>query len=161
MNDAFINRAGRKIAAGSILDATYRWMFDVASPRVNRDGSFSGFIGSAIDTTDQILAKQALEKISGQLIEAQEQERSRIARELHDDICQRLALLSMEIEQANPALDGSPEDTKNHLEEIGELLGISAGTVRRYLPRALALLREKAPRALGEELYGQIRKQSS
>jgi len=27
-NDAFINRQGRKIAAGSILDATYRWMFD-------------------------------------------------------------------------------------------------------------------------------------
>jgi phenylacetate-CoA ligase len=28
MNDAFINLEGRKIAAGSILDATYRWMFD-------------------------------------------------------------------------------------------------------------------------------------
>jgi phenylacetate-CoA ligase len=28
LNDAFINRAGRTIAAGSILDATYRWMFD-------------------------------------------------------------------------------------------------------------------------------------
>lgn len=28
MNDAFINREGRIIAAGSILDATYRWMFD-------------------------------------------------------------------------------------------------------------------------------------
>ena len=72
-------------------------MFDVASPRVNGDGSFGGFIGSAIDTTDQKLAQQALEKVSGQLIEAQEQERSRIARDLHDDICQRLALLAMEI----------------------------------------------------------------
>jgi phenylacetate-CoA ligase len=28
LNDAFVNRAGRVIAAGSILDATYRWMFD-------------------------------------------------------------------------------------------------------------------------------------
>lgn len=28
LNDAFVNRAGRAIAAGSILDATYRWMFD-------------------------------------------------------------------------------------------------------------------------------------
>ena len=82
-------------------DGIYRWMFDVASPRVNGDGSFGGFIGSAIDTTDQKLAQQALEKVSGQLIEAQEKERSRIARELHDDICQRLALLSMELDQAN------------------------------------------------------------
>ena len=46
-------------------------------------------------------------------------------------------------------------------EEIAELLSMSAGTVRSYLHRALALLREKAPRALGEEVYGQIRKQSS
>ena len=42
---------------------------------------------------------QALANISGRLIEAQEQERSRLARELHDDINQRLALLAIEIEQ--------------------------------------------------------------
>jgi phenylacetate-CoA ligase len=28
LNDAFINLEGRKVPAGSILDATYRWMFD-------------------------------------------------------------------------------------------------------------------------------------
>jgi PAS domain S-box-containing protein len=102
-------------------DGVYRWMFDVASPRVNGDGSFAGFIGSAIDTTDQKLAQQALEKISGQLIEAQEQERSRIARELHDDICQRLAVLSMEIDQANLTVDGPRAGTKKKLGEIGKL----------------------------------------
>jgi PAS domain S-box-containing protein len=99
-------------------DGVYRWMFDVASPRVNGDGSFGGFIGSAIDTTDQKLAQQALAKVSGQLIEAQEQERSRIARDLHDDICQRLALLSMEIEQANRASNGLVGATKPNLENI-------------------------------------------
>ena len=99
-------------------DGAYRWMFDVASPRVNGDGSFGGFIGSAIDTTDHKLAQQALEKVSGQLIEAQEQERSRIARDLHDDICQRLALLSMEIERANRSSVGSPATTKQSLDDI-------------------------------------------
>ncbi len=99
-------------------DGVYRWMFDVASPRVNRDGSFGGFIGSASDTTDHKLAQQALEKISGQLIEAQEKERSRIARDLHDDICQRLALLSMEIERANRTSTGSLAATKQNLEDI-------------------------------------------
>jgi PAS domain S-box-containing protein len=98
-------------------DGAYRWMFDVASPRVNGDGSFGGFIGSAIDTTDQKLAQQALEQVSGQLIEAQEKERSRIARDLHDDICQRLALLSMELEQANRSSNGSPASKKS-LEDI-------------------------------------------
>jgi PAS domain S-box-containing protein len=101
-------------------DGVYRWMFDVASPRVNGDGSSGGFIGSAIDTTDQKLAQQALEKVSGQLIEAQEHERSRIARDLHDDICQRLALLSMEIQQANRASSGPPAATRTNLDKIRE-----------------------------------------
>jgi PAS domain S-box-containing protein len=101
-------------------DGVYRWMFDVASPRVNGDGSFAGFIGSAIDVTDQKLAQQALEKVSGQLIGAQEKERSRIARELHDDIGQRLALLAMELDRANSSANGSPTITKRHLAEIRE-----------------------------------------
>jgi len=99
-------------------DGVYRWMLDVAAPRVNGDGSFAGFIGSGMDTTDQKLAQQALERVSGQLIEAQESERGRIARYLHDDICQRLALLAMEISQANRSVDGSSETTKQRLQEI-------------------------------------------
>jgi PAS domain S-box-containing protein len=80
-------------------DGAYRWIFDVASPRLNGDGSFAGFIGSAVDITDQKMAREALEKVSGQLIAAQEKERSHLARELHDDICQRLALLSVRMEK--------------------------------------------------------------
>ena len=111
-------------------DGVYRWMLDVASPRVNGDGSFAGFIGSAIDVTDQKLAQQALEKVSGQLIEAQENERSRIARELHDDICQRLALLSMELEQADRVSHQSPEAVKKNLEEIRNHCSEIAGDVQ-------------------------------
>jgi PAS domain S-box-containing protein len=99
-------------------DGLYRWMLDVATPRVNGDGSFAGFIGSAIDITDQKLAQQALEKVSGQMIEAQEKERRRIARDLHDDICQRLALLSMEIDQAKRVSGDASETTKDRLQEI-------------------------------------------
>jgi PAS domain S-box-containing protein len=104
-------------------DGVYRWMLDIAAPRVNGDGSFAGFVGSAADITDQKLAQEALEKIGGKLIEAQEEERSRIARELHDDICQRLALLSMELEQANRGSNGSTgsakiEEIRRHCAEI-------------------------------------------
>jgi len=102
-------------------DGVYRWMYDVASPRVNEDGSFAGFIGSAIDITDQKLARQALERVSRQLISAQEKERSRIARELHDDICQRLALLSIELGQAGRPSNGATdklEEIQRHCSEI-------------------------------------------
>jgi PAS domain S-box-containing protein len=80
-------------------DGAYRWMFDISAPRFGEDGSFLGFIGSVIDVTDQKSATEALEKLGGRLIEAQEKERSLIARELHDDICQRLAMLAVKIER--------------------------------------------------------------
>ena len=109
-------------------DGVYRWMLDIAAPRVNGDGSFAGFVGSAADITDQKLAQEALEKIGGKLIEAQEEERSRIARELHDDICQRLALLSMELEQANRGSNGSGGSPK--IEEIRRHCAQIAGDVQ-------------------------------
>ena len=111
-------------------DGVYRWMFDVASPRLNGDGSFAGLIGSAIDVTDQKLAQQALEMVSGQLIEAQENERRRIARDLHDDICQRLALLSIELQQANRGANVSDDVTKQRLREIQQHCAEIAGDVQ-------------------------------
>jgi PAS domain S-box-containing protein len=111
-------------------DGAYRWMFDVASPRLNGDGSFAGFIGSAIDVTDQKLAQDALEQVSGRLIEAQEKERQRIARDLHDDICQRLALLSMELDQANRTANESADTTKQRLREIRQHCAEIAGDVQ-------------------------------
>ncbi len=111
-------------------DGVYRWMLDVAAPRVNGDGSLAGLIGSGTDTTDQKLAQQALEKVSGQLIEAQEKERGRIARDLHDDICQRLALLAIEISQANRNAEAPAEVTKKRLEEIQQHCCEIAGDVQ-------------------------------
>ena len=58
---------------------------------------FLGYVGSAIDITQHKLAESALSTISQRLIEAQEEERAWIARELHDDIGQRLALLMMNL----------------------------------------------------------------
>jgi PAS domain S-box-containing protein len=99
-------------------DGVYRWMLDVASTQFDADGLFAGFIGSAIDVTDQKLAQEALEKMGGRLIEAQERERSRIARELHDDICQRLALLSLELEQADGTSNGSRAQMNTNVSHI-------------------------------------------
>ncbi|MGB7731757.1 MAG: PAS domain S-box protein [Candidatus Acidiferrum sp.] len=52
---------------------------------------------SVVDLTDRKIAQEELAKVGGRLIEAQEEERSRIARELHDDIGQQIALLAIEL----------------------------------------------------------------
>ncbi len=65
-----------------------------------------GAVVAFIDITDRKLAEAALANVSRKLIEAQEQERARIGRELHDDIGQRLALLTAQLQQLqeNPIL---------------------------------------------------------
>jgi len=58
--------------------------------------------------------EEALSDLSLRLIEAQEQERARIARELHDDISQRLALLAIELDQ----LQDNPFEVQPRLKEL-------------------------------------------
>jgi signal transduction histidine kinase len=78
-------------------------------PRLNHEGSFVGYIGSCVDFTDRKLAETALASVSRRMIEAQEQERTRIARELHDDVGQRLALFSINLSQLHKGLTNSSE----------------------------------------------------
>lgn len=66
------------------------------------------------DITDRKQAEQTLAGMSRKLIEAQEQERARIGRELHDDINQKLAMLAVEIEQ----LQHDPSDMHSRSQEL-------------------------------------------
>jgi len=71
-------------------------------------------IGVNIDVTPSKKAEEALADMTRKLIEAQEQERSRIGRELHDDISQRLAMLSVQLEQ----LQSDPSEVQSSLQEV-------------------------------------------
>jgi len=95
-------------------DGQYRWMLDIGVPRFHKDGSFAGYIGSCVDVTDHKLAEEALSEMSRKLIEAQEKERARIARELHDDFAQRLAMLTIDLEQ----LRNNPSEVQQRVHEL-------------------------------------------
>ena len=82
-------------------------------------------IGMVIDVTAQKTAEaslfqrdQELQRLAGQLIEAQEEERRRISRELHDDIGQRVALLACELDLACSPAGSSPEREASLLSKL-------------------------------------------
>jgi len=68
----------------------------------------------AQDITESKRLEEALRGMSRKLIEAQEHERARIARELHDDINQRLAMLAVELEQ----LKENPSEVGSRVQEL-------------------------------------------
>ena len=90
-------------------DGAYRWVLDSGVPKHALDGSFTGYIGCVIDITerkdaeDRIRESRAalevshreIQQLAGRLIEAQDAERARLARDLHDDVSQQLAGLSI------------------------------------------------------------------
>jgi len=82
-----------------------------------------GTVVGFIDITERKRAEAALENVSRRLIEAQEQERSRIGRELHDDIGQRIALLAVELQQLT-------EDPLNPPEVRGRIAELQKQTTK-------------------------------
>ena len=100
-------------------DGEYRWVCDLGVPRFNPDGSFAGYIGSCMDVTERKIAEEALTNMGRKLIEAHEDERTWIGRELHDDINQRIALLSIELDRWSQSA-GSSSDIHDHIRKISQ-----------------------------------------
>jgi len=68
----------------------------------------------------------SLRLVSGRLIEAQEQERARIGRELHDDIAQRLGLVAAEVQQFQSEAPKSFGELRTRMDKLhGDIVQIS------------------------------------
>ena len=75
------------------------WLKSSGRGFFDTEGKLRRVIGMVADITDLKRAEDAVSAMTRTLIEAQEQERARIGRELHDDINQRIAMLAIELDQ--------------------------------------------------------------
>jgi signal transduction histidine kinase len=89
-------------------DGSMIWVERCSRAYFDDAGRLVRIVGMVADITQRKLAEEVLSSVSRRLLEAQEAERARIARELHDDISQRLALLSVGFEQLQRS---SPDPT--------------------------------------------------
>jgi two-component system sensor kinase FixL len=90
-------------------DGRIRWIASRGGVEFDATGKPVLMRGVSLDNTARKLAEAAAHDLSGRLIQAQEEAQMQLARELHDDLSQNLALLSIELEmfgQSPPAERG-------------------------------------------------------
>ena len=89
-------------------DGEYRWIVDTDVPRFDADGKFIGYVGSNVDITDR--------KSAGEL-ETRVNERTRIARELHDTLLQSFHGLLLRFQTVYSLLPSRPDEAREKLEK--------------------------------------------
>jgi signal transduction histidine kinase len=103
-------------------DGRELWFHECVHSVMKHEGA-DELIGVMMDITDRKTTERSLIEMTGRLIRAQEEERCRIARELHDDFNQRLALLSIGLERLGQKL--APEGTA--ASEVTDLYRLTQG----------------------------------
>jgi len=102
-------------------DGSVRWIHARGKGYRDRSRKPRSMVGVVFDVTARKEAEQQHFELSGRLINAQEQERMRLARELHDDFSQRLAILANELETIAEMTKDSATEASRRLHELWNL----------------------------------------
>jgi len=115
------------------------WVQWEIRPWKTAEGIQGGILIFAVDISRHKQMEDALRDATQKLVESQEQERTRIGRELHDDISQRLAMLTVEVDALHENLGGSLGEANQRLAVIRQRLvdistGVDSLSQRLYSP---------------------------
>jgi len=101
-----------------------RWMLDTGLVRFSGE-AFGGYVGSTVDITTLARARAELSNLSRHLIQEHERERAKLARTLHEDVCQRMAALTLRLHSL-PAHDADVADIRQTLSSlVAEIAAVS------------------------------------
>src|SRR5437868_3960249 len=115
-------------------DGSIRWKLVKGQLLCKPGENHPRLVGVTIDVSEMKNAQLQLQELAKHLMQAQEEERKRISRELHDDIGQRVALLGMELDMARRLL--SESDLRNRLERL-QASASELGTDLHHISHAL------------------------
>jgi len=115
-----------------------RWLHALGTVRAEASGRSTHLFGSMQDITERKLATQALERqreelrrLSARLTEAREDERRHVARELHDELGQRLSALKLDLATLMPQAESDAATLRERLRALmAEVDGAVAATRR-------------------------------
>jgi PAS domain S-box-containing protein len=149
----FINSTAERTPESPTTQISYRvlrpdgsvlWLEKTGHAYFDEEGKMVRMIGMVADVTERKRGEEALSKVGGRLIEAHEEERTRIARELHDDIGQQLALLANNLALMEQDPPDSIAELRNgihqHLKRVNEIAADTQAMSHRLHSSKLQLL---------------------
>jgi PAS domain S-box-containing protein len=89
------------------VDGTYRWFLARGLPFRDAEGRIVRWYGTNTDVEDRKQAEQELRRLTGQVLRLQDEERRRIARDLHDSTGQDLVALATVLSQLHVSIPSS------------------------------------------------------
>jgi len=110
-----------------------KWLYFTASPIRDENEEIVGAIETIQDITEAKRMQDNLRYYLKQITMAQEEERKRLARELHDDVSQQILLLTHGVDNlASKAERYSPQELRNELGKLYELSQQTYQGIKHY-----------------------------
>ncbi|PYT47064.1 MAG: hypothetical protein DMG44_19120 [Acidobacteria bacterium] len=103
------------------VDGTYRWFLARGLPMRDAEGRIVRWYGTNTDIEDRKQAEEELRCLSGQLLRSQDEERRRIARDLHDSTGQDLVALATMLGQLRSSIPSVDRKSARLLSECKTL----------------------------------------
>jgi PAS domain S-box-containing protein len=98
------------------------WVFGNAVPLVSKEGEITAVIASLADITEQKKAEEKLRRLSGRLLQLQDEERRRLGRDLHDSLAQSVLAVNLSLARVTQSATELDERNRRALTEARAML---------------------------------------